>query len=94
MSPQGAGRPDFHAFRQVLLAMSEEHFQRFMDADPKAVCPQTSRGSLFKYTSPHDVNTIYFQPNIFPMNDKFIVSLVAEEVARLVLGHQDQCRGK
>ena len=84
----------FPAFRQVLLAMSEEHFQRFMDADPKVVCLPTSRSSLFKYTSSHDVNIIYFQPNTFLMSDTLILSLVAEEVAHLVLGHQDQCGGE
>lgn len=89
----------FNAFRRVLLAMSEEQFQKFLyEINPTVVCRFTDNGCAFRHTvtaisdSPEKpvtryLNVIYLAPWVFRRSDERLADLVAHEVAHHILGH-------
>jgi hypothetical protein len=84
------------AFRDVLLRLSEEEFDRFTGARPQLVCALDLHGSVFRYlvSAPPEeaggyVTIIYLGPVVARLNDADLRALVAHEVADVVLGHSD-----
>lgn len=73
------------AFRQVLSKLSEDQFRKFWDLAPQVICLPLSRAKVFNVNGV----VIYFAPGVFRLRDERIADVVAHEVARLMLGHQD-----
>jgi len=88
----------YKAFRRVLLALSAEHFERFMGLDPTIICIPSTRGKVFRLrqVAPASqkpvemfVNVIYLAPGVGRWTDATLAGTVAHEVGHLILGHHE-----
>jgi CheY-like chemotaxis protein len=85
------------AFREVLQALSDEEFARFIAVEPQVVCERGLHGSVFRsFVSAllkkraANVTVIYLGPVLARLNDSGLRDLVAVEVAHVLLDHFDQ----
>jgi hypothetical protein len=88
----------YRAFRRVLLAMPEEHFDRFMELRPTIVCAPETHGKVFRLRAvapPSSevvqmwINVIYLSPNVTRWSDEALASTIAHEIGHLILGHHE-----
>ncbi len=84
----------FAAFTRVLLAMSPDEYEEFMHLGPTIVCQPGVDGTAFRYSvrvSPGEkvapLHVLYFAPDLRKWSDDRLASLVAHEVAHMMLGH-------
>ncbi len=86
----------YAAFKKVLLAMPDEHFEKFTASDVTIVCLPKTSATIFRHSlvappgeEPRRLHmgVIYFAPHIGRYTDNHLAEIVAHEVAHVVLGH-------
>ena len=92
----------YAAFTKVLLAMSDEEFERFMRMEIHIAC-NLDPGTAYRYYIPlrkgikvrvdHiDVNIIYISPLVTKWKEQMLQDTVAHETAHHILNHPE-CHG-